>query len=110
VAGVTLLAGLVVGIGSAGSLVRATSALFIAVYVLALLSAIRILDGRVRLASFAAFGASLVLAAFSGWFLVVPAGAALVSVGLRRVLRPSVRPRECGAGELQAPQAHRQAA
>lgn len=110
VAGVTLLAGLVVGIGSAGSLVRATSALFIAVYVLALLSAIRILGGRVRVAAVVALMASLVLAGFSGWFLVVPVGAALVSLGLGRVLRRSVRPGEGATCELPGPQAHRQAA
>jgi amino acid efflux transporter len=86
VAGVPLLAGLVAGIGDAGDLVRATSALFIAVYVLALLSAIRILDGRVRAAAAFAFAASLVLAAFSGWYLAVPLAAAVAWVGSRRVL------------------------
>jgi amino acid efflux transporter len=110
VAGATLLAGLVVGVGSAGTLVRATSALFIAVYVLALFSAVRILDGRVRLAAVAALAASLVLAAFSGWFLVVPVGAALVSLGLRRALVSSARPCEGGSGDVQRPQAHGQAA
>src|SRR6266545_4367501 len=86
--GVTLLAGLVGGIGSAGDLVRATSALFIAVYVLAIVSAIRILDGRVRLAAVSALAAVLALAVFSAGFLVVPAAAALVAVALRRALRP----------------------
>jgi len=86
--GVTLLAGLVLGIGGAGDLVRATSALFIAVYVLAIVSAIRILDGRVRLAAVSALAAVLALAVFSAGFLVVPAAAALVAVALRRALRP----------------------
>lgn len=87
--GVTLLAGLVVGLGSAEGLIRATSALFVAVYVLALLSAIRILDGRVRTAAVAAFATSLALAVFSAWFLLVPAASALVAVALHRTLRRS---------------------
>jgi amino acid efflux transporter len=90
VVGVTLLAGLVAGIGSAEDLVRATSALFIAVYVLAIVSAIRILDGRVRLAAVFALAAVLALAVFSAAFLVVPATAALGAVALRRALRPRV--------------------
>jgi amino acid efflux transporter len=80
----TLLTGLVVGVGSASGLVRATSALFIAVYVLALLSAVRILEGRVRVAAVVALVAALALAVFSGWFLLVPVSAALVSLALRR--------------------------
>jgi amino acid efflux transporter len=90
VVGVTLLAGLVAGIGSAEDLVRATSALFIAVYVLAIVSAIRILDGRVRLAAVFALAAVLALAVFSAAFLVVPATAALGAVALRRALCPRV--------------------
>ncbi len=83
-AGVTLLAALIAGFGSVGYLVRATSALFIAVYVLAIVSAIRILDGRGRLAAVSALTAVLALAVFSAGFLVVPAAAALVSVVVRR--------------------------
>lgn len=86
VVGVILFAGLVAGIGTAGDLVRATSALFIAVYVLAIVSAIRILDGRVRLAAVSALAAVLALAVFSAGFLVVPAAAALVAITLRRSL------------------------
>jgi amino acid efflux transporter len=85
VAGATLLAGLVVGVGSAGTLVRATSALFIAVYVLALLSALRILGGRVRAAAAFSFAASVMLAVFSGWFLLVPVAVACASLALGRV-------------------------
>src|SRR4051794_24671034 len=47
-AGMALLAGLVAGFSSTSDLIRATSACFIAVYLLAVLSAVRILDGRVR--------------------------------------------------------------
>lgn len=87
VVGVVLLAGLVVGIGSTADLVRATSALFIAVYVLAVASAIRILDGRARVAAVSAFAFVLTLAVFSGGFLAVPSVAAAVSIALHRVLR-----------------------
>ena len=86
--GMTLLAGLAVGIGSASDLVRATSALFIGVYALAIVSAIRILDGRIRLAAVSALAAVLALAVFSAGFLVVPAAAALVALALRRALQP----------------------
>jgi len=84
-AGVTVLATLIAGVGSVGDLVRATSALFIAVYVLAIVSAIRILHGRVRLAAISALAAVLALAVFSAGFLVVPAAAALASITVRRI-------------------------
>jgi amino acid efflux transporter len=87
-----LLAALAAGAGSAEDLIRATSALFIAVYVLALFSALRILDGRIRIAAGIALVASLVLAAFSAQFLVVPVVAAVASLGLRRKLRPRPAP------------------
>ena len=47
-AGVAILGALVAGAGSTDDLVRATSACFVAVYLLALGSAIRILEGKVR--------------------------------------------------------------
>jgi amino acid efflux transporter len=84
--GVVLLGGLVAGFSSTDDLVRATSACFIAVYVLAILSAIRILAGRVRVAAGLAFALVVALAVFSVWFLAVPAIAAVVSLGLRRTL------------------------
>jgi amino acid efflux transporter len=117
--GATLLAGLVLGLGSAEGLIRATSALFVAVYVLALLSAVRILDGRVRLAAVSAFACSLALAAFSAAFLLVPAAAAVVAVVLRRRLARSEvraddareRPRRGSDGSfVQAPVADHEAA
>ena len=46
IAGVVLLGALVAGFSSTDALIRATSACFIGVYVLALLSAVRILTGR----------------------------------------------------------------
>jgi amino acid efflux transporter len=93
--GVVLLGGLVAGFSSTDDLVRATSACFIAVYVLAIFSAIRILDGRVRLAAVVALGLVAVLAVFSAWFLAVPAVAAVVSLGLHRTLvraKPALTP------------------
>ena len=71
---------------STADLVRATSACFIAVYVLALLSAVRILDGRVRIAAACSLVLSAALAIFSAAFLAVPVVAAVVAVVLRRSL------------------------
>jgi len=79
------LAALAAGVSSTEDLVRATSALFIAVYVLALLSAIRILSGKIRLAAGFALAATLVLAVFSAGFLIVPVVAAAVSLMLWRL-------------------------
>src|SRR5207249_3717254 len=56
VLGTGLLVALAGGIGSTTGLIRATSACFIAVYVLALASAVRILRGRVRVAAAVALG------------------------------------------------------
>jgi amino acid efflux transporter len=85
--GTLLLVGLVAGFSSTDSLIRATSACFIAVYLLALTSAVRILDGRVRAAALSALTLIVVLAVFSSTYLLVPVGAAIVSLSLRRVLR-----------------------
>ena len=71
---------------------RATSALFIAVYVLALASAVRILDGRVRAAAIVSLVATCALGVFSAWFLVVPVVVALLAVGLRRQVGPAATP------------------
>ena len=84
---IVIFGGLVAGISSTEDLVRATSALFIAVYVLATLSAVRILDGASRAAALAALVLTLVLAVFSAQFLVVPAIVAAGSVALRRRLK-----------------------
>jgi amino acid efflux transporter len=81
---IVVLAGLAAGVGSTDDLVRATSALFIAVYVLALASAVRILDGPVRSAAVFSLVASSLLGIFSAWFLVVPIVVAGLSVALRR--------------------------
>jgi amino acid efflux transporter len=70
-------------------LVRATSACFIAVYVLALTAAVRILDGRERAAAGTALAFTAVVAVFSTWFLAVPALAAAVVLISLRARRPS---------------------
>jgi len=93
VLGTVLLLALASGFGSTADLIRATSACFIAVYVLALASAVRILRGRIRVAAAIALGLVTVVAVFSSRFLLVPAVAALVSLGLRRLARPP-RPAE----------------
>jgi len=89
---IVILVGLAAGVGSTDDLVRATSALFIAVYVLALASAVRILDGRVRAAAIVSLVATCALGVFSAWFLVVPVVVALLAVGLRRQVGPAATP------------------
>jgi amino acid efflux transporter len=84
--GVLLLGALLAGLSSTDDLIRATSACFIAVYALALLSAARILTGLVRVAAAFTFGLVVVLAAFSSWFLAVPAVAGAGALALRRLL------------------------
>ena len=85
--GLPMLAALLAGFTSTDALVRATSACFIAVYVLALASGFRILDGRVRLLALGTLVLTIVLAAFSSWYLLVPAVAGAAAVVLRRALR-----------------------
>ena len=84
---VSLIAALLAGASSTDDLVRATSACFIAVYLLSVGSAAKILDGRVRIAATFTLAMVAVLAVFSAWFLVVPLAAAAASVALRRRLR-----------------------
>jgi amino acid efflux transporter len=83
---VVILVGLVAGVGSTSDLVRATSACFIAVYLLALGSAFRILTGRIRVVAAIAVATIALLAVFSYWFLFVPAVAAAISLALQRRL------------------------
>jgi amino acid efflux transporter len=84
--GVAFIGGLLAGVSSTDDLVRTTSACFIGVYALALLSAARILSGAVRVAAAATCALFVVLAAFSGWFLAVPVAAAIAALLLRRAL------------------------
>jgi amino acid efflux transporter len=84
---VILLGALVAGFSSTDDLIRATSACFIAVYLLAVLSAARILTGRIRAVALFTLATVVGLAIFSSWFLAVPIVAAAGSVGLRQSLR-----------------------
>ncbi len=83
----SLIVALLAGASSTDDLIRATSACFIAVYLLSVGSAVRILGGRVRAAAIFTLVMVVVLAVFSAWFLVVPLGAAAASLGLRRRIR-----------------------
>ncbi len=88
--GVLLLGGLLAGVGNTEELVRATSACFIAVYVLVLASAVRILEGRTRLLALVTLVLTMVLAVFSSWYLFVPAAAGAVAFLLKRLQRSTV--------------------
>jgi amino acid efflux transporter len=76
--GSTILVALLLGVGSTTDLVRATSACFVAVYVLALGSAVRILSGTYRVTAALALVLMSVVAVFSGRFVLVPVAAGLV--------------------------------
>jgi amino acid efflux transporter len=84
VPGVVLLGALVAGFSSTDALIRATSACFIGVYVLALLSAVRILEGATRAMAAFTLALTVVLAGFSSWYLAVPIVAAAAALGVRR--------------------------
>ena len=84
---IIVLVGLAAGIGGTDDLVRATSSLFIAVYVLALVSAVRILEGGVRAAAVVSLLSTCALGIFSAWFLLVPLVVAGLALALRRRLR-----------------------
>ncbi len=85
--GAALLGALVAGAGSTDALVRATSACFVAVYLLALASAVRFLDGAVRAAAAFACACTVAIAVFSSVYLLVPLGGALLTLGVRLLSR-----------------------
>ena len=88
VSGAVMLAALGADLIDVEGLVRATSACFIAVYVLALASATRILSGPARVRAAVALVSIAAVGVFSGGLLLVPlAASALAVVRLRR--RPS---------------------
>jgi amino acid efflux transporter len=74
------------GVVTTSGLVRGTSACFISVYVLALFSAVRILGGRVRVAAIVSLALSIVIAAFSAWYLAVPVVAGVLAFAVNRRL------------------------
>jgi amino acid efflux transporter len=86
IVGSVILVALVAGVGSTDDLVRATSACFVAVYVLALGSAVRILDGGGRVAAAIALALVLVVGVFSSYFLLVPIVVAALALGLRHIV------------------------
>jgi amino acid efflux transporter len=86
VVALVIFGALLAGVSSTEDLVRSTSSLFISVYVLATLSAVKILDGTVRTAGVVALALTLALAVFSAQFLVVPVVVAVGSLLLRRRL------------------------
>jgi amino acid efflux transporter len=83
VAGV-LLAPLGADVLSLDGLVRACSAAFVAVYVTATAAGVRLLEGAARRAAAVAFAAVVVVLAFSGPYLAVPAAIALAGARVRR--------------------------
>jgi amino acid efflux transporter len=89
---VALLALLVAGVGSTSGLVRATSACFVCVYLLAIGSAVRILDGAGRVAAVVALALIGVVAVFSSFYLLVPAVVAAIALVLRRSLTGAAEP------------------
>ena len=94
-----LLVALLLGVSSTSDLIRATSACFVAVYVAATASAVRILRGRERAAASVALALVIVVAAFSGWYLLLPAASAVCFAAIRRhsTSRPSREARPCEA-------------
>jgi amino acid efflux transporter len=84
VTGAVLLVALAAEVLTTTGVVRATSACFIAVYVLALGAAARILAGWMRVAAVGAALLAAVVAVFSAAYLLVPLGAAALCVVLRR--------------------------
>src|SRR5580765_3557567 len=91
--GTFVLLALGAGFSNAADLVRATSACFVAVYLVSLASAVRILSGPIRVAAIASLALVAIVALFSELFLLVPLGAALVALGARRVSRRRARER-----------------
>jgi len=82
-----LLAALAVGITGTTELVRATSACFVAVYLLVLASTVVVLRGRPRAIAGTALAAMAVVAVFSSVYLLIPAAAGGISVLVQTVDR-----------------------
>ena len=78
VAGSAILIALAGSLVSPTDLIRATSSLFVAVYVLTIGSGLRVLHGRARVAAVAAVIMVAIVAVFSGWYLAIPAGVGLL--------------------------------
>jgi amino acid efflux transporter len=79
------LAALAAGVSGTSDLIRASAACFIAVYVLSLASALRLLDGFLRGAAAISLLSICIVGVFSSAFLVVPAVTALLVLAVKRV-------------------------
>jgi amino acid efflux transporter len=90
VGGTALFALLAADVFEADGLVRATSACFVVVYVLALGSAVGILEDRARAIAALALVLIAVVAGFSGLFLLVPLAVAGLTLALRLLRRPAL--------------------
>ncbi|MBE2317841.1 amino acid permease [Solirubrobacter sp. CPCC 204708] len=86
----TLLLGLAVELMDVDALLRATSALFVAVYVTATAAGSKLLEGAGRAAARVAFVAVLVVFAFSGAYILLPLAFIVVASVARRFVRASV--------------------
>jgi amino acid efflux transporter len=93
VVGAVLLVTLAAGLLGVEGLVRATSASFLAVYVPATAAGVRLLRGAARASAAVAFAAVVVVLAFSGPLLLVPAGVAIAVLGpyARAAITPASR-------------------
>ena len=78
--GLVLLGLLAASVINATDLVRATSSLFVCVYVLSIASAVKILRGRDRAMALAAVVMVALITAFSSWYILVPAVVAVLSL------------------------------
>jgi amino acid efflux transporter len=78
------LSTLAAGVSGTDDLIRASAACFIAVYVLSLASALRLLDGWLRVGAAVSLLSICIVGVFSSGYLVVPAVTALLVLGVRR--------------------------
>jgi amino acid efflux transporter len=94
--GVGILGLLAADVVQATDLVRATSACFISVYVLALSSAVRIVAARARAIAAVALALVLAVTVFSAAFLLVPFAVAVLTLVTGRPLALGTRPADAG--------------
>jgi amino acid efflux transporter len=99
-AGALLLIPLATDLFSVDGLVRACSAAFVAVYVIATAAGVRLLTGAARAAAAIAFAAVVVVLAFSGPYLLVPAAVATAALARRPRIVQSVQ--VCTEGSISA--------
>ncbi len=83
VAYLAMLAALAAGAATPGTFVRATSACFVLVYVLAIASAARVSRGTLRACASVALALVCAVGGFSSWYLLVPLAASILTLALR---------------------------